>query len=68
MRSRLASISAQNSARLTSSGLADLQPRSFFPKRKAEPTAPAMAAQPSPAMPRAAGIGVLRFVFMMREA
>jgi hypothetical protein len=45
-----------------------LQPRSFFPKRNAELAAPAMAAQLSPEMARGAGIGVLRFVFMMRDA
>ena len=39
--------------------------RSFFASRNAEPTAPAIAAQPSPEMLRAAGIGELRFVFIV---
>jgi hypothetical protein len=45
-----------------------LQPRSFFPKRNAELAAPAMAAQPSPEMARAEGMGDWRFGFMKREA
>jgi hypothetical protein len=38
--------------------------RSFFARRSAEPTAPAMAAQPSPEIVRGEAIGELRFVFM----
>ena len=53
MRSRLASISAQNSARVTRWGLSDLIPRSFLPKRNTALTAPAIAVQPSPEMARA---------------
>src|ERR1035437_1748326 len=56
-RSRVASISAQNSARLTASGLAGLGLASFFTRRNAEPIAPAMATQPSLEMDRAEGIG-----------
>src|ERR1035441_450661 len=63
--SRVASISAQNSARLTSSGLAALGLRSFFTNRNAEPTAPAIAAQPSPEIARAEAIGELRLVFIV---
>jgi hypothetical protein len=41
--------------------------RSFFARRNAEPTAPAMAAQPSPEMLRAEAIGELTLVFMVTD-
>src|ERR1035437_3845562 len=63
--SRVASISAQKSARLTRSGLAALGLRSFFSSRNAEPIALAIAAQPSPEIARAEAIGELRLVFIV---
>jgi hypothetical protein len=65
MRSRVVSISAQNSARLTSSGLGALGLRNFFRRSNPEPTAPMAAAQLSPEIARAEEIGELRFVFMV---
>ena len=70
MRSRLASISAQNSSLLTQSllaGLGGLGLSSFFARRHAAPNALAMAVQPSAEMLREEAIGELRLVFMMRE-
>jgi hypothetical protein len=45
--------------------LAGLRLTSFFTSRNAEPTAPAIAAQPSPEIARAEVIGELRFVFIV---